>query len=65
MSRWKQILLPPFFVASTAGQMPMDRGMQEVGGSVEDLLTTIYVYLHSMARYQSALYFTGQNLRLV
>ena len=45
--------------------MPMDRGMQEVGGSVEDLLTTIYVYLHSMARYQSALYFTGQNLRLV
>ncbi len=33
--RWKQILLPPFQVASTAGQMPMDRGMQEVGGSVE------------------------------
>jgi len=24
-----------FFVASTAAQMPMDRGMQEVGGSVE------------------------------
>jgi len=28
-------LLPPFFVASTAVQVPMDRGMQEVGGSVE------------------------------
>jgi len=26
---------PPFRLASTAGQMPMDRGMQKVGGSVE------------------------------
>ena len=33
--RWKQNLLPPFRVTSTAGQMPMDRGIQEVGGSVE------------------------------
>ena len=33
--RWKQNLLPPFRLASTAGQMPMDRGMQKVGGSVE------------------------------
>ena len=41
--RWKQILLPPFQVASTAGQMPMDRGMQEVGGSVEAKQMQIYV----------------------
>ena len=41
--RWKQILLPPFQIASTAGQMPMDRGMQEVGGSVEAKQMQIYV----------------------
>ena len=28
--RWKQNLLPPFRLASTAGQMPMDRG--DAGG---------------------------------
>ena len=33
--RWKQILLPPFQVAPTAGQMPMNREIQELGGSVE------------------------------
>lgn len=32
---WKQILLPHFCIASTAFVMPMNRGMQEVGGSVE------------------------------
>ena len=41
--RWKQILLPPFLVASTAVQVPMDRGMQEVGGSVEAKQMQIYV----------------------
>ena len=41
--RWKQNLLPPFRLASTAGQMPMDRGMQEVGGSVEAKQMQIYV----------------------
>ena len=41
--RWKQILLPPFQIASTAGQMPMDREMQEVGGSVEAKQMQIYV----------------------
>ena len=30
---WKQILLPPFQVAPTAGQMPMNREIQELGGS--------------------------------
>lgn len=35
LSRWKQNLLPPLEDASTVGQMPMDRGMWEVGGSVE------------------------------
>ena len=33
--KWKLNLLPPFRIASTTGQMPMDRGIQEVGGSVE------------------------------
>ena len=33
--RWKQILLPPFQIASTAGQMPMNREIQEMSGSVE------------------------------
>ena len=28
-------MLPPLEGASTEGQMPMDREMQEVGGSVE------------------------------
>ena len=41
--RWKQILLPPFQVASTAEKMPMDREMQEVGGSVEAKQMQIYV----------------------
>jgi len=41
--RWKQILLPPFQVASTAGQMPMNREIQELGGSVEAKQMQIYV----------------------
>jgi hypothetical protein len=28
-------LLPPFFVASTEAEKPMNRDMQEVGGGVE------------------------------
>ena len=41
--RWKQILLPPFQVASTAGQMPMNREIQEMSGSVEAKQMQIYV----------------------
>ena len=33
--RWKQILLPHFCIASTASVMPMNRGIQGAGGSVE------------------------------
>lgn len=32
---WKQILLPHFWVASTALVIPMNKGIQGVGGSVE------------------------------
>lgn len=32
---WKQILLPHFCIASTASVMPMNRGIQGAGGSVE------------------------------
>ena len=41
--RWKQILHPPFQVAPTAGQMPMNREIQELGGSVEAKQMQIYV----------------------
>jgi hypothetical protein len=41
--RWKQILLPPFQIASTAGQMPMNREIQEMSGSVEAKQMQIYV----------------------
>mgnify|MGYP007075784276 FL=1 len=40
---WKQILLPPFQIASTAGQMPMNREIQEMSGSVEAKQMQIYV----------------------
>ena len=33
--RWKQKLLPPFQVASTASATPMNKGIQRMGGSVE------------------------------
>ncbi|KDS51824.1 hypothetical protein M093_3891 [Bacteroides uniformis str. 3978 T3 i] len=35
MEVWKQILLPHFCIASTASVMPMNRGIQGAGGSVE------------------------------
>ena len=41
--RGKQILLPPFQIASTAGQMPMNREIQEMSGSVEAKQMQIYV----------------------
>ena len=38
---WKQILLPHFWVASTASVMPMNKGMWRGGGSVEAICTNI------------------------
>ena len=65
---WKQILLPHFWVASTALVIPMNKGIQGVGGSVEaEMMKTLMKkqQLSSLIKWQCRVNASSKAVRMI